>query len=587
MAEESSLDPSRTVDHVRASVRCPGADSTVAQHSLSSTGPHLPSPPADVPGISGYAVTGEIARGGMGRVYAGRDRTLEREVAIKTLLPGADAARFVTEAKITARLPHPGIPPVHALGTLDDGTPYLVMKLIHGRTLAAVLEERSSPADGLPGLVQVFEQIAQAVGFAHSQGIIHRDLKPQNVMVGVFGEVQVMDWGLAKDLAAGGDESGQPGECDDVTQTAAGAVMGTPAYMAPEQARGEPADARADVFALGGILTAVLTGRPPLGGKDMAEVISRAGRADLSEALARLDASGADAELIALARHCLSARAKDRPADAGAVAAEVAGYRAGVEARLRRAEAEAAAAVVREAEQRKRRRVWYGLTAVLLLGVVASSVLAVWANAARQEAEIARQGEARRAESEKEARQREQTAREQAQAAKERETQEKANAVAVRDFLRYRLLRPISPWERVNRPVQDGKRGQDALTVRELLDSAAREFGPKTIAARFPGQPLVQAEILETIGETYQGLGDYPQALLFVKASAELRERHFGRTHPATLLSLVDVAFVNLRASRQAEAMQVCLEVVGRLESLMRDLPGPALGANAASPGRH
>src|SRR5262249_19292882 len=148
--------------------------------------------------------------------------------------------------KITARLPHPSIPPIHALGTLADGTPYLAMKLIRGRTLAAMLKERPSPLAELPRFVQIFEQVAQAVGFAHAQGIIHRDLKPLNVMVGPFGEVQVMDWGLAKVLSAecrvlsedATTASTAPSTQNSDFKTQAGAVLGTPGYMAPEQARG-------------------------------------------------------------------------------------------------------------------------------------------------------------------------------------------------------------------------------------------------------------------------------------------------------------------------------------------------------------
>jgi serine/threonine protein kinase len=253
MPEDTSLDPRRTVDHVPSPEAPSTLDDTGANPAAGSTGPHLPAPPAEAPSIPDYRITAEIARGGMGRVYAGHDLTLDREVAIKTLLPGGDAERFVTEARITARLPHPGIPPVHALGTLADGTPYLAMKLIRGRTLADLLQERPSPLDELPRFVQIFEQIAQAVGFAHAQGVIHRDLKPPNVMVGAFGEVQVMDWGLAKDLASRERERPEErSEGDNVTQTAAGAVLGTPGYMPPEQARGEAVDARADVFALGG-----------------------------------------------------------------------------------------------------------------------------------------------------------------------------------------------------------------------------------------------------------------------------------------------------------------------------------------------
>src|SRR5271154_128176 len=133
----------------------------------------------------------------MGRVLAAHDLSLDRDAALKILLPGANADRFVRESKITARLPHPGIPPVHALGTLDDGSPFLAMKLIAGQTLADELNTADRPR-----LLQAFTQVCQAVGFAHSRGVIHRDLKPANIMVGAFGEVQVMDWGLAKDLTS-------------------------------------------------------------------------------------------------------------------------------------------------------------------------------------------------------------------------------------------------------------------------------------------------------------------------------------------------------------------------------------------------
>ena len=168
---------------------------------------------------------------------------------------GQDADRFVVESKVTAQLPHPGVPPVHALGTLAEGRPFLAMKLIAGRTLTDELKAANRAE--LPRLLGVFEQICQTVGFAHARGIVHRDLKPSNVMVGNFGEVLVMDWGLAKQVSSehqtAGSEGAEPrtalpsGACE----TVAGQVKGTPAYMAPEQARGELVDARTDVFALG------------------------------------------------------------------------------------------------------------------------------------------------------------------------------------------------------------------------------------------------------------------------------------------------------------------------------------------------
>ncbi|QDU20744.1 bifunctional serine/threonine-protein kinase/formylglycine-generating enzyme family protein [Urbifossiella limnaea] len=348
--------------------------------------------------VPGYAVTGEIARGGMGRVLAATDLAFGREVAVKVLLPGHEAGeeaeRFVREARITGRLAHPGIPPAYELGTLAEGSPFLAMKLVRGRTLAALLADRPDLADDRPRFVGVVEQIAQAVGFAHSQGVIHRDLKPANVMVGAFGEVQVMDWGLARER-----EEERPADGPGVRETAlevraaaltvAGAVMGTPAYMAPEQARGEDVDARADVFALGGVLCEVLTGKRTFTGATTAEVMAKARAGDLSDPFARLDACGADSDLLSLAKQCLSPRPTDRPADGTVVAAELAAYRAGVEARLRQAETDRAAAEAKAEEQRKRRRVQLVLAGVVVLVAIGGGVTAVQVQARREQDRIA------------------------------------------------------------------------------------------------------------------------------------------------------------------------------------------------------
>jgi hypothetical protein len=341
----------------------------------------LVSQPARNPGlyVPGFVVTGEIARGGMGVVLAAVEADLGREVAIKMLLPGAVGAeraarRFVEEARITARLPHPSIPPIHRVGALPDGRPFLVMKLIRGRTLAAILTAReqrpsSRSADELdltalnsPGLLHIFEQICQAVGYAHAQGVIHRDLKPANVMVGNFGEVQVMDWGLAKEPANSRRErGGETGTSRQSTlvglspeDTVVGQAMGTPQYMPPEQARGEweKVDARADVFALGGILCVILTGHPPYTGTHTLAVLRRAETCDLGECFARLDNCGADSELIELTKWCLAPSASDRPLNGAEIAQQLAAYRFGMETRLVAAESERAAAAGKVEEAR-------------------------------------------------------------------------------------------------------------------------------------------------------------------------------------------------------------------------------------------
>src|SRR5262249_32780896 len=201
----------------------------------------------------------------------------------------------------------------------------------------------------------VFEAISQAVGYAHAHGVIHRDLKPANVMVGAFGEVQVMDWGLAKVLAPGGGQAPGASPDSDATtapteirtqresgggHTQAGSVLGTPAYMAPEQAAGEldKVGTPADVFGLGAILCVLLTGRPPFEGKDAEAVRLNAVRGKTEQALARLKACGAEPDLAALCKRCLALEPEQRPADASAVAREVAEVRQAAEKRARQAE---------------------------------------------------------------------------------------------------------------------------------------------------------------------------------------------------------------------------------------------------------
>ena len=349
--------------------------------------PVSPEMPAPTDRSAGLRLLGEIAHGGMGAVLKGRDEDLGRDLAVKVLLERHRdnpelIRRFIEEAQIAGQLQHPGIAPIYELGAFADRRPFFAMKLVKGHTLADLLRDRVSPAHDLPRLLGVFEQICQTVAYAHARGVIHRDLKPSNVMVGGFGEVQVMDWGLAKVLPRGGviDDAGagQSPERETIIATArsgsdfdlsrAGSVMGTPAYMAPEQARGEieRIDERADVFALGSILCEILTGSPAFIGRNAAEIQRRAAHGDLSDALSRLDACGADAELIGLARDCLAVEPEDRPRDAGAVGARILAHLIGVQERLRAAERERAVAEARAAEERERRKLQLGLAASIL-----------------------------------------------------------------------------------------------------------------------------------------------------------------------------------------------------------------------------
>jgi eukaryotic-like serine/threonine-protein kinase len=216
-----------------------------------------------------YVLDREIGQGGMGRVFAGRDLRLGRMVAIKMLRTqdAALASRFEREVKLAARLQHPGVVPVYDAGFWPSGEPFLVMKLVLGQSLARVIRDADTHEDRLALLPNVLAA-AEAVAYAHDQGIVHRDLKPSNILVGAFGETVVVDWGLAKDLRASdlpppAERGAGRGEGPAVGDTAAGAVVGTPSYMSPEQAGGRPVDPRADVYALGAILYYALAGMPP------------------------------------------------------------------------------------------------------------------------------------------------------------------------------------------------------------------------------------------------------------------------------------------------------------------------------------
>jgi serine/threonine-protein kinase len=351
-------------------------------------------PPPEQTGTR-YQLQGEIARGGMGAVLRGRDVDLGRDLAVKVLLQKHAnrpevARRFIEEAQIGGQLQHPGVVPVYDIGRFGE-RPFFTMKLVKGQTLQALLAERAEPSVDRPRFLGIALQVAQTLAYAHAKGVIHRDLKPANIMVGAFGEVQVMDWGLAKVLAEGGvaDEerasrqhqheegtqirtarsSGSAGTFG--TQTEAGSLLGTPAYMPPEQANGDVVnlDRRADVFGLGAILCEILTGKPPYVGRSHEEVRRKACNGDLADTTARLDACGADAELIASTKACLAAEAIDRPKDAQAVADGLSGYLNGVQERLHQAELAEAEARAKAVEEARRRRLTLALAATVLLAL--------------------------------------------------------------------------------------------------------------------------------------------------------------------------------------------------------------------------
>ena len=249
-----------------------------------------------------YEIGALIGEGGMGAVYSAFDRLLERDVALKVSVSGAPGAeldgRLQRESQVLARLEHPGIVPVHDAGQLADGRWFYVMKLVHGDTLDRHLPGITS----LPARLVLFTRIAETVAFAHAAGVVHRDLKPSNIMVGRFGEVLVLDWGVAKIIGASGHpDIASSGPRASGTDTEAGTRIGTAGFMAPEQQRGDAAlaGATADVYSLGAVLQWMLSGQ---------DVPKR---------------------LRAIATKCLAEQPADRYPDAGALVDDLTRYQAG------------------------------------------------------------------------------------------------------------------------------------------------------------------------------------------------------------------------------------------------------------------
>ncbi|MCB9889717.1 MAG: serine/threonine protein kinase [Planctomycetes bacterium] len=286
-----------------------------------------------------YLIEDTLDTGGMGVVYRAHDLRLDREVAVKMARVDRSADLGATqlaslhdalaaEAKVVGALEHPSIVPVYALGTTPDGQVFTVMKLVHGKTLAALIDRDLRAPHRAPGElggergIAILERIAEALAFAHSQGHVHADLKPDNVMIGGFGEVQVMDWGLAAlRVAADGGEPGQRARPDHTwSHTTRGAVCGTPSYMAPEQLRGLPeVDVATDLFGLGALGYHLATGSPPYWGADLDEVLRRARDGQLNDPAARHTPWRPDPDLLAICRKAMAHRKSDRYPDAQAL----------------------------------------------------------------------------------------------------------------------------------------------------------------------------------------------------------------------------------------------------------------------------
>ncbi len=299
-----------------------------------STGPGEPAS-AVLPRGDQLVDHGELAAGGYASVHRALDRNLLRTVAMKVLHPQHLARptarlRFLEEAQITGQLDHPNIVPVHEMGVDSEGRHFFTMKLVEGETLTAMLDRvdlAHAPRTELQKLLHIVVRVCDALAFAHSRGVIHRDLKPDNIMVGSHGQVYVMDWGIA--LLRGGErpsEQGDPkvrirrGRVD-----APGTVIGTPAYMAPEQARGEvdAMDHQTDIYMVGAILYTILTGGPPHQGSGVTQKISRAATGVVEAPQERAGRRALPARLCDITMRCLEPRKQDRYPSVDALKADL------------------------------------------------------------------------------------------------------------------------------------------------------------------------------------------------------------------------------------------------------------------------
>ncbi len=340
-----------------------------------------------------YELHERVGEGGVGVVYRCLDRKLGRELALKLLREehahrSDMLGRFMAEAQIGSQLQHPGVASVYEQGRFEDGRPYFTMKLVQGRTLSEVLKDRSSEQHDMLG---VFEQVCQTIAYAHSRGVVHRDLKPANIMLGSFGEVQVMDWGLAKVMhqaeptTADSDAGTRPVQTgrlrSQVTQI--GALIGTPAYMPPEQARGEMdrIDPRADVFGLGAILCELLTGSPPNVGTADSHSSRIADESELAATHQRIAVLDIDDVLRSLLLSCLESDLEKRPKNAAIVAQQMSSYLESIRQKLRDERLAHERNKIQVESERRRRKLWLGI-AIAVCGMIASSSVGLlyWQN---------------------------------------------------------------------------------------------------------------------------------------------------------------------------------------------------------------
>lgn len=579
----------------------PGAFLSSPQNDINETVARPTAQPLVGTIIAGrYKLLEQIGDGGMGTVWMAEQRApIKRLVAIKLIKPGMDSnavlGRFEAERQALALMDHPNIAKVLDGGTTAEGRPYFVMELVKGLPLTEYCDARRL---SLKERLSLFIDVCAAVQHAHQKGVIHRDLKPTNVLVTEHDGKpipKVIDFGLAKALNATNMLT------DRTLHTAYGTVVGTPLYMAPEQVgiNALDVDTRTDIYSLGVVLYELLAGSTPLETKRVKQAawdeVKRlireedpprpSTRLSTSISLPGIAASrGAEpAQLSRLVKGeldwiAMKALEKDRGRryeTANGLAMDVRRYLSG----------EPVLAVPPSRRYRLRKFIvrnsaaMSAAAAIILLlvgGVTVSSWLAVRAHHAAIQARDAQNAEALRAQGERQAKLESEARRidvehqkARAEAGEKKAEEEKQAAEAVLNFLEDRLLSQADALTQADTLLQSGGRSSDVRmnpTIRELLDRAAVELAPDKIDAAFPNQQLVQADILQAIGNAYRGIGQDTKAIQFLQRALELARQKLGPDEPRTLVIMNNLVVAYDGANLPALALPLAEETARNMK---------------------